>query len=272
MTATIAMIFINLDRASDRRAFMEAQGERLGLSLERFPAVSSDDVDDATVASIGRSWERPLTRPEIGCFLSHRSLWARIAAGDGPVLVMEDDVALSPRLPRLLPTIAGLGRCDVLNLEDFARKRFVGARSLPLVEGLSLVRVFRDKAGAAAYVLWPSGARQLLSRAEAMGAAPADAFLHAAGLLSYQAEPALAIQAEVLARRGARMEFQPQTSIQAPRRRLSPTPSNLPFIARRVTAQVKLLRFHAARLAGLSYRRIDVDPADFAVSPDQSRS
>jgi glycosyl transferase family 25 len=266
--------YINLDRASSRRQRMEDEARRLGLVFTRFAAVSTDDIGDETLATLGRRWERPLSRPELACFLSHKALWQRVAETSQPMLILEDDVRLSPRLADLWSAgaLKHFTDMDLLNLEDFGRRRFVSPALRPLVGDLQRLRVFRDKAGAAAYVLWPAGAQKLLARAERQGAAPADAFIHSSGdLVSWQCQPALAIQAEVLARRDPSQDDVPPTSIQAPRQRLRPVPRNWPFHARRAAAQLRLLPHHLSRLGGVAYREVRVDLSDFP--PDaQSRS
>lgn len=252
-------VFINLDRAGDRRAFMERQAERLGLVFERMAAVEAAGIGEGEVERLGRSWERPLTRPELGCFLSHHGLWQTVAAGDAPMLVLEDDVVLSPRLASLLPAISALEAVDFLNLESFGRRRFVGRQARPIGEGAAILRLHRDKSGSAAYVLWPAGARKLLAQAE-RGAAPVDAFLHGLrALASFQIEPALGMQLHLLAERGLEVPPGSATAIQAPRQRLPLTRSNLPFHARRLATQVALAGDHAMRLFGRRYRRVEVE-------------
>lgn len=243
----IEISYINLDRATSRRHRMEAEAERLGLVFSRFAAVSVEDIGDAALTTLGRRWERPLSKPELACFLSHKALWQRVADTAQPILILEDDVRLSPRLADLwsADALTAFTDMDLLNLEDFGRRRFLAPARHPLAGGLQRLRVFRDKAGAAAYVLWPAGAHKLLAKAERQGAAPADAFIHASGdLVSWQCQPALAIQAEVLARRDPSQSDVPPTSVQAPRQRLRPVPQHWHFFARRVAAQIRLLPHH----------------------------
>ena len=66
-----ALVFINLDRASDRRAFMEAQGARLGLTLERLSAFGPDDIAKAERERLAASWERPRSEEHTSELQSH---------------------------------------------------------------------------------------------------------------------------------------------------------------------------------------------------------
>ena len=97
----IPVYFINLDRSPDRRAEMSQRLSALGIAFERVPAIdgrslSSSAVDAVRIDTPG--W-KPLSAGEIGCFLSHRECWRRIAQGDEAYgCVFEDDVLLSSRL------------------------------------------------------------------------------------------------------------------------------------------------------------------------------
>lgn len=257
------IVFINLDRATERRGFMEEQGARLGLSFERRRAVEAADIPAETADALNNRWERPLTPAELGCFLSHHALWEEAARAEAPLLVLEDDAVLSRRLAQALPYLARFAEAEFVNLETFDRRRFVARRALELAPGLAVRRVFRDKSGSAAYVLRPDGARKLLARAR-RGAAPVDAFLHGLEtLVSWQSEPALAIQAHLWERRAGRAPIDAATSIQTPRARLPLTRANGPFHARRIATQLRLAAHHLRRLGPAIYARTDLREEDF---------
>lgn len=258
----IRSVFINLDSAVERRAHMEEQARAIGLPLERLPAIKADTIAPSLMQGLGQSWERPLTPSELACFLSHRAAWWQVLAENRPMLVLEDDVVLSPDLPAAIAAAEGLPAMEYLNFEDFDRRRFVRRGGiLPLIPGVRLVSSARDKAGSAAYMLWPAGARKLLALAERR-AAPADAFLHAeARLISRISEPALAVQMHVLAARGQEVGAHAASSIQAVRQKLPLNRQNLHFFRRRLMTQLRLAPFHLGRLGPLSYRKILFQPS-----------
>ena len=257
------IVFINLDRAAERRTFMQEQADRLGLAFERIRASEASEISQAQERQLNGRWERPLTLAELGCFLSHHALWDAVAREAAPVVVLEDDAVLSRRLPEALAAIEGSEALDFVNLESFERRRFVARDARDIEHGFRLRRVFRDKSGSAAYVLWPNGARKLLRRAE-RGAAPVDAFLHGlAELQSWQIEPAMAIQAHLWQARGKQTTIDPATSIQAPRGRLSLTLRNAPFIRRRIATQIRLFAHHLRRLGPAAYERTELRDEDF---------
>ncbi|MDY8107543.1 glycosyltransferase family 25 protein [Fulvimarina sp. 2208YS6-2-32] len=260
----IAAAYINLSRASERRAFMEGQAERLGLDLARFAAISTDDVDEVRFEALHDRWERPMTRTEVAALLSHAGLWQRAMETNAPIAIFEDDAVLSPRLPDVL---AGtLPAFDLINLEYFARRKFYRRYASDGV----MFDVARDKAGAAAYIISPEGARKALADLD-RHAAPADAFLYASGRLDItQMEPALAVQAEILHRNGIDPGIRTVTQIHTPRPPSSARPENWLFGWRRFLTHLRLVPLHLGRGTFYEFRQPRVDLSEF--SRDQSAS
>lgn len=151
-------VFINLDRASDRRSAFEAGFETAAAgraTLTRFPAVDGDH-NTPGLCSPG----------EKGCFLSHRVVLER---AEGPVMVFEDDAIPSPRLFDVLPNLAktdfdliftdiGVGDAqDLVELGQFREAQPPGA--LRVVD-LGNVRTWF---GTTAYVAMDAGRLRLLA-------------------------------------------------------------------------------------------------------------
>lgn len=209
--------FINLTSAPERRRLMELQGERLGLNLERFSAFNSADLPPDMQGEVRRSALRPITDPEFACFFSHRALWWRTARENAPCLILEDDVILSPRLTKLLPTFASLRGVEFLNLENWYLRRLLAKKQIDIGHQFSIYQVFRDRSGLGAFVLWPSGARRLLA-GSALISKPIDDYVHAMrGLKSFQVEPALAIQLQLMRRMGLTRPLETKSTIQPAR-------------------------------------------------------
>jgi len=261
----VPCVFINLERAVERRRFVEGQAEKIGLAIERFAAFEAEDVDDLTFERLSRQWERPLTRVELAVFLSHKALWQLAAHSRAGLVILEDDVVLSPAIADFL--VEAPKGFDLVNLESFDRRKFFRRRGGHQHRGTGVTPVARDKAGAAAYYLSPGGARKLLAAAET-AAAPADAYLYRSGRLSVaQVEPALAIQAHVLARCGVEPGIGTRTQIHVPRQKLPWTRENMGFLARRLATQLDLLRFQILRGLGLvEFRRPRADLGAFGRS------
>lgn len=254
-------VYINLDGADDRRAFMELQARRLGLALTRFRAITAADASDEEFSRSSRQWERPITRNEHAAFLSHRALWGRAAASPDGLVILEDDAVLSPRFGATVGRLPG--GFDLINLETVGRRKFFARDPSFLADTFRVTQVVRDKSGAGAYFLSPAGAKKLLRLSETH-VAPVDAFMFAVAPLRIgQVEPALTMQVHLLAERGIDAGLVTRTSIHAPRRRLRPELRNLPFFWRRTATQIALLGVQARRFLDLDFRDPEFDEAEF---------
>ena len=122
---------INLDRDKDRLAAADAQLKRLGIAYERVPAVCGADLSPAElrrrVSRRRALWAngRMYTPGQIGCALSHNSVYRRMAEEDIPAaLVMEDDVQFSDSAPRVVEFVKGAvdpSRPQLVLLSDHSR-------------------------------------------------------------------------------------------------------------------------------------------------------
>jgi glycosyl transferase family 25 len=209
------VIVINLRQATERHAFQERQLKRLGVDFEWLWATSVDQIDEHEKSQLAQLWERPLMLTEVACFLSHQRAWARVVALNRPCLILEDDACLSFRLPKFLALAEGLQGVDHLNLEIHQKAKWLGP-TRELSDGLGVARLYQDRAGAAAYILWPTGARCLVDKAKSGQAALADAFIaNERSWVSLQADPVMAMQAEVLHWRGMPTSLTTSSCIQA---------------------------------------------------------
>jgi len=104
--------YINLERSTDRRAAMDAQLQRFGLTgVRRHAAIDAQTLIPGDAA---------ITPGERACFLSHTEALTRANPGEA-LLVLEDDAQLSEALPAVLRSgaLAQLEAegCDIAFLE-----------------------------------------------------------------------------------------------------------------------------------------------------------
>lgn len=92
---------ISMRRAKERFEHVQQVIAKCPISCHRWDAVDGRLLSEASVADVyRRALHRPhypfkLTRGEIGCFLSHRSVWQQIVDSGLPgALVLEDDIDL----------------------------------------------------------------------------------------------------------------------------------------------------------------------------------
>lgn len=191
----VPVYIISLASATHRRAFQEAQAKTLGFDPVWTQAVDASDISEQFFRLRAFQWERALKKTEVACFMSHLNLWRIIAEGNSPAVVLEDDVVLGGQWVDSVELLAKHAQADYICLEAWGKK-IIGIEQR--VGNLKLRRLHLNSAGAAAYLLWPSGARRLLSRYETHGVALADAFINqTTGWQIWQLVPANAVQMNV---------------------------------------------------------------------------
>ncbi|RBI71569.1 glycosyl transferase family 25 [Roseovarius sp. TE539] len=127
---------LHLARAEKRRANARDLLETCGLNGEIWPAVDGAAVSardlDATVGThiFDPPYPFGLRTGEIGCFLSHRQIWAEMQARDeDAALIIEDDAALDPALFSDALSLA-LTHVEKLGYIQFQTRPAHGARTL----------------------------------------------------------------------------------------------------------------------------------------------
>ena len=165
---TLPLVFINLDKDSERRTRIEGQLAHLGLPGERLPAVwwkHLPPAEQSLLYSAERNhglYYQPLVDGEKGCYASHIQAWRQLLASDAPALVvLEDDVRLRPQFADVVNAIAALQEpWDMVKLLGRDREKVRSQR--PLVPGTALVDYSRVPSMTAGYVVSRAGARKLL--------------------------------------------------------------------------------------------------------------
>lgn len=195
------ILVINTPNKASRRAFQQAQAERLNLKVEFINAVSVDNLPARVLQNAANEWTRAIRAQDVACTFSHWRAWEIIAEQTEQVCVLEDDVLLSERFKDVLDYIDRRrdGWSCVYDLE-FANYDHKLSRS-PVWRNASLKvaahRIYKNKRGAAAYVLGPKAAERLLR--EANGYRMMEAFLWTRRWMrQLQIEPCQAVQLDVL--------------------------------------------------------------------------
>lgn len=191
-------LVINVAASTDRMEFQREQLVTLGIEFERIEAITPETLVPPAADAVWGSWERPLRATEMALFASHAVAWRRVIELDTPCLILEDDAMLAKNTPELLRKLESVNGIDHVQLETAGRKKILARQ--PVHPSLPLRRIVQDRHGACGYVLFPSGARSLVSRSRP---APADAAISTNyALMSWQADPALAIQIGMASRYG----------------------------------------------------------------------
>ncbi|MDH4464076.1 MAG: glycosyltransferase family 25 protein [Acidovorax sp.] len=171
----LPLVFINLDRDAERRARLQAQLDQLPLPSQRFPAVWWADVPATQAqrwysdALNARQYYKPLRNGEKGCYASHIGAWQQLLASDAPALVvLEDDVRLTPQFAEVIEAIAALTEpWDMVKLLGRDREKTRSQR--PLTANTLLVDYARVPSMTAGYVISRAGAARLLESRQPFG-------------------------------------------------------------------------------------------------------
>jgi GR25 family glycosyltransferase involved in LPS biosynthesis len=180
MHPSIRGVYINLDRAAERRAHMEREVAKFGLAdvYSRLPATGADAVARRPAA-------RVLKDGEIATFQSHYRALKLAAGSDKYLHVLEDDAALSPWLGPVLSFYIKTGLTSLYDLiflnfivfadpfvlrrlQAAARPAFAKAPSDRQPQDFSLIDVITLYGwGGDSYVINPDSASRLLGLYEA---------------------------------------------------------------------------------------------------------
>lgn len=100
------IFMINLLRRPERRTKMEQSFKEIGLQVEHMAAIDGNALTPEYLDEIGVKFlpgysdpfqHRPMTKGEIGCFLSHFMIWEKqVLENLNEVLVLEDDIRFEP--------------------------------------------------------------------------------------------------------------------------------------------------------------------------------
>jgi glycosyl transferase, family 25 len=208
---------VALERSVERRAAIRTQLDSTGLDYEFFPAVDGKAGEHLSFANYRdefclKVWRRPLTSGEVGCFASHYLLWQRCVERDEPMIVMEDDVVVSPRFAEAValvvaerPGNVGYVRFAGINLPAFRET----GHELP--DDWELVRFFGGPMGTQCYVVFPQAASRFLAHARKW-VMPVDTYMDsfwqhgvaAIGILPFPVERQLEFGSEIWESGGSR--------------------------------------------------------------------
>lgn len=197
----LQIIVINMADAPERLAFQTDQLDRFGLPFLRLEAYTPDTLPKDIRRGYWKRWRHPLTPAARAKFLSHALAWDWVAT-NGPALILEDDVLLARSVPEILRNLESVTGMDHLTLETRGRRKLMAKAHIPIGHGVSGHRLYIDKFGSGAYVLWPEGARKLMARTARHAASTDGIAQWARDVRSYQADPACAIQRDMVENHG----------------------------------------------------------------------
>jgi glycosyl transferase family 25 len=221
--------------------FMTKQMNNLSLKFKRIDAISDEDAIFRNSEKYWNTWERPLKNTEKACLLSHIEAWKVVLKNNQPALILEDDACLSIDTKLVLQSASKLENTDLLSLEVRFRKKLLSKKRKKLFLGYSVSKLYQNGSGAAAYILWPTGAEKLILRSS-QHAALADALIsNFRKLNAFQIEPACALQLDCLSLHGIQSPIRHQSIINKGKYSVRPVyekRTRIKFFIKRVISQI----------------------------------
>lgn len=259
---------LNLPSAQERRQFQMSQAERLGLEAVFIAAKTPADISEYDMMAYAFSWERAIKITEVACFLSHYAAWEKVLATQEPALILEDDAMLAQETPAFLAWCSALKNVDHVSLETRQRQKLIGHESLTQVGVKATLRpLLQDRTGAAAYVLWPAGAKVLIDKFAQKGMGLADAFITSTyQLRSWQTVPALAVQADMAIAYGLPCPINASSLIAREKVPSPPTQGlgqDIQFKCRRIMSQLRMAARFIRCLGKARRQYVGIDLATF---------
>ena len=194
------ILVVSLERAGDRRAFVERTFRDADLPFEIVPAVDAQELSSADIARYSSrramyEYGRELSRGVLACSLSHLRALQRVVDERLPeVVVFEDDTRPLPAFADILKARDSFpAGWDIVTFHSL----FEGASAVPLpqeplVGEFRLCRYRRTPMGTQAYLITNRAAKRVLEVADPIGL-PADEILfraRPAALDVYGVDPA----------------------------------------------------------------------------------
>ena len=194
----VKILLINLVSSKDRLEEQKKQFNQLGLKFELFPATSIHDFSEEQYLDLAFNGQRPLKQSELACFLSHKRAWSYVVEQNEPCVILEDDAVLVSDFLEILKQVKSLNTSiDFINLEVHGRRKIVSKQPIYELQSYKLFKLYQDRSGTGGYILYPEGARKLLSFLNQRAIGLADEFIYNCHALNaYQIEPAAVLQSD----------------------------------------------------------------------------
>ncbi len=156
---------INLDKSRERLEQLSAGLSRVGLKFERISAVDGRLLDETQILehyspSLNRKkYFVPLTKSEIGCYLSHLKTYKKITSENIDfAIILEDDILVKDGfqiIPKLISSIKL--KWNYIKLISYGRKKKIVSRTPLIISGdysdFELVSWRKPPVGTAGYAI-----------------------------------------------------------------------------------------------------------------------
>ena len=169
----LPIYIINLEKSTDRKAYMQAQFDQLFLdnteqAIHFFKAINGKENPNHPLFQRYNEKKRlnvkgyPLTRNQLGCYASHYSMWEKCIELDSPIIVLEDDAKFKDNFLDVLDFI----NSEKNTFEFFWLQPDRLKNKRKLVADFGHFSVYQGFIGATGYYLTPKAAKKFLAQSQ----------------------------------------------------------------------------------------------------------
>lgn len=176
-TQTTTFYLINLDGSDQRLSQSAARLAEQQIEFERIPAVlgralsEQERLTNYSPELNKKQYYYPLSPAQIGCYMSHRKAWQKIADSDEPFgVVLEDDFVLPGDLNKAVQALKDLEiEWDMIKLAAYANRDRPIEFKQTINDHFDLVVHKKPMSGGAATAITKAAATKLLASTERFG-------------------------------------------------------------------------------------------------------
>jgi len=158
---------VSLKNALERRKHINKQFMTQQIEFQYFDAIEPHQIEEALKNTGIELKNCSLTKGEIGCLLSHISLWKKIIDNNLPYMaIFEDDIYLGENVKAFLTDASWIDKhSDLIKLEEFTPRVVLGekVKEFETEPYRALFDLKSKNLGTAGYILSLHGAKQLIS-------------------------------------------------------------------------------------------------------------
>ncbi|WP_105169565.1 glycosyltransferase family 25 protein [Pseudoalteromonas sp. T1lg23B] len=168
------IFLINLDQSTERLEKSNARLAKQNITCERISGVYGKTLSDIDLIKnyqplLNRKlFYRPLSKGEVGCYMSHRKAWRTIVERKLPyAIILEDDFQITGNLHEMFAAISKIEvPWQLLKLSAYQNRTRAIAFSYPVDKTFKLVIHKKAMTGCCAQAVSYEGAKKLLAATE----------------------------------------------------------------------------------------------------------
>lgn len=154
---------ISLLSSQKRREHALREMKKYSVKFKFFDAIKVNDISDVkNYDSVYREkfFGRHLRNGEIGCYLSHFTLWQKAVELNETICILEDDISIcGESFNEILDAFSLFQDFDIIKLGGIFPRKFFFYKE---ISGIKLVKYWFDNMGTQGYIITPYAAQRLI--------------------------------------------------------------------------------------------------------------